>query len=101
MAETGALARERARHVLGRNDVRHQYPNRVGTSQMATVKIDPAMPDEAVDVDDMMEHLWIVGDPRECADRIRRLHETVGGFGRHRSLELLIADVGPRIADLT
>jgi alkanesulfonate monooxygenase SsuD/methylene tetrahydromethanopterin reductase-like flavin-dependent oxidoreductase (luciferase family) len=115
VADTSALARERARQVLGRNYVRHQYPNRVGTSQMATVKIDPDMPDEAVDVDYMMEHLWIVGDPQECADQIRRLHETVGGFGKllaitqdsddpawdHRSLQLLIDDVGPRIADLT
>ena len=29
----------------------------------------------------MMEHMWIVGDPQECADRIRQLYETVGGFG--------------------
>jgi alkanesulfonate monooxygenase SsuD/methylene tetrahydromethanopterin reductase-like flavin-dependent oxidoreductase (luciferase family) len=115
VADTPALARERARHVLGRNYVRHQYPNRHGTSQMATTKIDPDMPDEAVDVDYMMEHLWIVGDPDECAARLRRLHETVGGFGMllaitqdsddpawdHRSLQLLIGEVGPRIADLS
>ena len=25
--------------------------------------------------------MWIVGDPQECADRIRQLYETVGGFG--------------------
>jgi len=71
VAETSALARERARQVLGRNYVRHQYPNRYGSSQMAATKIDPSMPDEAVDVDYMMEHMWIVGDPQECADRIR------------------------------
>src|SRR5207247_1060601 len=71
----------RAREVLGRNYVRHQYPNRRGTSQMAACKIDPSMPDDALDVDYMMEHLWIVGDPEECADRIRRLYESVGGFG--------------------
>ncbi len=81
---------------------------------MAACKIDPSMPDDALDVDYMMEHLWIVGDPEECADRIRRLYESVGGFGMllaittdsdnpewdHRSLQLLIEEVGPRIADL-
>jgi alkanesulfonate monooxygenase SsuD/methylene tetrahydromethanopterin reductase-like flavin-dependent oxidoreductase (luciferase family) len=114
VADTGALARERARQVLGRNYVRHQYPNRRGTSQMAAAKIDPTMPDEAIDVDYMMEHMWIVGDPRECADRIRQLYETVGGFGTLlaitqdsddpawdcRSLQLLMEEVGPLIADL-
>jgi alkanesulfonate monooxygenase SsuD/methylene tetrahydromethanopterin reductase-like flavin-dependent oxidoreductase (luciferase family) len=114
VAETSALARERARQVLGRNYVRHQYPNRYGSSQMAATKIDPSMPDEAVDVDYMMEHMWIVGDPQECADRIRQLYETVGGFGMvlaitqdsdnpewdHRSLQLLMEEVGPRVADL-
>ena len=114
VAETSALARERARQVLGRNYVRHQYPNRYGSSQMAATKIDPSMPDEAVDVDYMMEHMWIVGDPQECADRIRQLYETVGGFGMllaitqdsdnpewdHCSLQLLMEEVGPRVADL-
>jgi alkanesulfonate monooxygenase SsuD/methylene tetrahydromethanopterin reductase-like flavin-dependent oxidoreductase (luciferase family) len=115
VAETSVLAQERARHVLGRNYVRHQYPNRLGTSQMAATKIDPGMPDEAVDVAYMLEHMWIVGDPQQCADRIRQLHETVGGFGvllaitqdsddpawDHRSLQLLIEEVGPRLADLS
>jgi len=58
--------------------------------------------------------VWIVGDPQECANRIRQLYETVGGFGMllaitqdsdnpewdHRSLQLLMEDVGPRVADL-
>jgi alkanesulfonate monooxygenase SsuD/methylene tetrahydromethanopterin reductase-like flavin-dependent oxidoreductase (luciferase family) len=115
VADTPAQARERARQVLGRNYLRHQYPNRLGTSQMAACKIDPNMPDDALDVDYMMAHMWIVGDPGECADQIRRLHAAVGGFGTllaitqdsedpawdHRSLELLITEVGPRVADLT
>jgi alkanesulfonate monooxygenase SsuD/methylene tetrahydromethanopterin reductase-like flavin-dependent oxidoreductase (luciferase family) len=116
MVEAGAASawRERARQVLGRNYVRHQLPNRYGSSQMAATKIDPSMPDEAVDVDYMMEHMWIVGDPQECADRIRQLYETVGGFGMllaitqdsdnpewdHRSLQLLMEEVGPQVADL-
>ena len=63
---------------------------------------------------DEQSHLWIVGDPCECADKIRALHDDVGGFGTllsitadsddaswdHESLRLLAEEVGPRIADL-
>jgi len=76
--------------------------------------MDPNMPDEDVTVDYMMENIWIVGDPQECADRIRKLYEEVGGFGslpaiiqdpenpqwKHECLELLMNEVGPRAADL-
>jgi hypothetical protein len=34
----------RARAVLGRNYERHQRPNRLGTVQMTSTKLDPAMP---------------------------------------------------------
>ena len=113
VAETPELARERAQAVLARNYLRHQLPNRT-PSLMAACKLDPEMPDSAVDVDYMMEHVWIVGDPQECARRIRKLYEDVGGFGtllaitldpddqqwEHRCLELLAEEVGPRISDL-
>jgi alkanesulfonate monooxygenase SsuD/methylene tetrahydromethanopterin reductase-like flavin-dependent oxidoreductase (luciferase family) len=115
VAPTPALARQRARDVLGRNYVQHQYPNRVGTVQMNATKLDPAMPDAAVDVDYLMDNLWIVGDPQECADRIRALYEACGGFGTllsitadsddaswdHESLTLLMQEVAPRVADLS
>jgi alkanesulfonate monooxygenase SsuD/methylene tetrahydromethanopterin reductase-like flavin-dependent oxidoreductase (luciferase family) len=81
---------------------------------MAATKMDPTIPDEAVDIDYMVEHMWIVGDSQECAERIRQVYETVGGFGRllpltqdsdkpawdHRSLPLLREEVGLRLADL-
>ena len=111
VAETSVLARERAR-VLGRNYVRHQYPNRYGSSQMAATKSTRVCPTR-LDVDYMMEHMWIVGDPQECADRIRQLYETVGicmllaitqdsdnPEWDQRSLQLLMEEVGPRVADL-
>jgi alkanesulfonate monooxygenase SsuD/methylene tetrahydromethanopterin reductase-like flavin-dependent oxidoreductase (luciferase family) len=114
VAPTPALARERARAVLGRNYVQHQRPNRLGTIQMDSTKLDPAMSDEAVTVDYLMEHVWIVGDPAECADKIGQLHEESGGFGTllsittdaddagwdHESLRLLMDDVAPRVAHL-
>ena len=111
---TPAIARERARAVLGRNYEVHQLPSRRGTWQMGAAKLSPDMPDDAMDVDYMMENIWIVGDPAECADKIRALHETVGGFGTllsvtadsddpvwdYESLQLLAEEVGPRIKDI-
>lgn len=111
---TPAIARERARAVLGRNYEQHQYASRVGTIQIQCTKLDPSMPDEAVDVDYLMDNVWIVGDPMECEDKIRALHAATGGFGTllsitadsddaswdHESLRLLAEEVGPRIADL-
>jgi len=111
---TPAIARERARAVLGRNYVDHQRPNRLGTIQMTSTKLDPSLPDDAVTVDYLMEHVWIVGDPSEVADKLHQLHEESGGFGTllaittdaddagwdHESLRLLMEDVAPRVSRL-
>jgi len=111
---TPSVARERARATLGRNYEKHQYASRVGTVQIESTKLDPSMPDEAVDVDYLIENVWIVGDPAECEDKVRALYEATGGFGTllsitadsddaswdHDSLRLLAEEVGPRIADL-
>ena len=111
---TPAIARERARAVMGRNYEVHQYPSRIGTVQIQSCKLDPDMSDEAVDVDYLMENVWIVGDPAECEDKIRALYDASGGFGTllsitadsddpawdHESLRLLAEEVGPRIEDL-
>ena len=115
VARTPELARERAIAVLGRNYIQHQLPNRQGSGLLQSTKIDPAMPDAAVDVDYMLDNIWIVGDPQQCADRIRRLYEQTGGFGHllaitqdpddpaweHECLQLLMDEVGPKVADLT
>ncbi len=115
VAETPQKARDQARALLGRNYTQHQFPNRKAANNLQGSKLDPSMPDESLDVDYMMENLWIVGDPQECADRIRRIYEDVGGFGTFlaisqdpddpaqafRCLELLKEEVGPRLADLT
>ena len=114
VAPTSAMARERARAVLGRNYVEHQHPNRIGTVQMASTKLDASIPDDAVTVDYLMENVWIVGDPAECAEKIHQLYEVSGGFGAllsittdsddagwdHESLRLLMEDVAPRVAHL-
>jgi alkanesulfonate monooxygenase SsuD/methylene tetrahydromethanopterin reductase-like flavin-dependent oxidoreductase (luciferase family) len=81
---------------------------------MTTTKLDPAIPDDAVTVDYLMENTWIVGDPSEVADKLHQLHEESGGFGTllaittdaddaswdHESLRLLMEDVAPRVARL-
>ena len=114
VAPTSAVARERARAVLGRNYVEHQHPNRVGTIQMTSTKLDASMADEAVTVDYLMENVWIIGDPSEVADKIQQLHDESGGFGTllsittdsddagwdHESLRLLMERVAPRVAHL-
>jgi alkanesulfonate monooxygenase SsuD/methylene tetrahydromethanopterin reductase-like flavin-dependent oxidoreductase (luciferase family) len=114
VAPTPALARQRARAILGRNYVEHQLPNRLGTIQLESTKLNPSLPDEAVDVDYLMENVWIVGDPQECVDKIHQLYEECGGFGTllsitvdsddpawdHESLRLLMQEVAPRVVDL-
>jgi alkanesulfonate monooxygenase SsuD/methylene tetrahydromethanopterin reductase-like flavin-dependent oxidoreductase (luciferase family) len=111
---TPTVARERARAVLGRNYVQHQHPNRVGTVQMTSTKLEPSMPDEAVTVDYLMDHVWIVGDPAECVDKLHQLYEESGGFGTllvittdsddarwdHESARLLMERVAPAVAHL-
>lgn len=72
------------------------------------------MPGEAVDVDYMMDNIWIVGGQKKRAKRIRSLYQAVGGFGallaipqdpdeaqwKHGCLRLLTEEVGSRVADL-
>ena len=113
VAPTAQEARERANEVLVHNYHTHQQPNRQA-SLLAGSKNDPDMPDDAIDVEYLMDNVWIVGDPQECADKIRSIYGEVGGFGtlltvtqdpdnhhwQHECLELLKNDVGPRIADL-
>jgi hypothetical protein len=67
--------------------------------------------DDAVTVDSMLEHGWIVGDPRECAHHLNQLYDAVGGFGyglttthdpddhalEQTCLRLLMAEVAPRL----
>ena len=114
VGETPEEAREEARIVLGQPFDEHQWLNRKIGGILGHVKRDPSMSDEAVNVDYMMESVWIVGDPQECADKIRQLYQDVGGFGNllaithdpddhslmQRSLQLLMEEVGPRIKDL-
>ncbi len=83
-----------------------------GGPGLARLKTDPDMPDEALTPEYMLENFWIVGDPEECAHRIRRMHDDVGGFGTllvqchdweddnakwYRCLELLAKETLPMV----
>src|SRR5712692_9641043 len=111
VAETPQRAREEAREVLGKPWEQHQFKNRQAGGILTYHKLDPAMPDDAVTVDYMLENFWIVGDPTECANRINQLYDEVGGFGyvltttrdpddhalEQTSLRLLMDEVAPRL----
>lgn len=114
VGDTPKSAREEARIVLGQPFDDHRWINQKAQGNLARYKKDPGMSDEDVDVDYMMENVWIVGDPQECADQIRALYRGVGGFGTllvitqdpddhslmQRSTQLLMEEVAPRVADL-
>lgn len=67
-----------------------------------------------IDVDYLIDNVWLVGDPDEVARKLRALYDEVGGFGTllmiahdwdqparwKRSMELLANEVMPRVADL-
>ena len=83
-----------------------------GDRGLSALKTDPDTPDDAITPEYMLENLWIVGDPDECARRIRRMRDAVGGFGTlllmchdwvdarpkwFRSLELMAKEVMPLV----
>jgi alkanesulfonate monooxygenase SsuD/methylene tetrahydromethanopterin reductase-like flavin-dependent oxidoreductase (luciferase family) len=74
------------------------------------LKPDPHHRDEDVDVDYLIDHLWLVGSPETVTERLVQCYEELGGFGTlvvnkydhgdtpdfyRRSLELLVTEVAP------
>ncbi|MGI8857585.1 MAG: LLM class flavin-dependent oxidoreductase [Thermomicrobiales bacterium] len=100
--------------VLGRDWRDYFLPLLKKNNMLIGPKLDPAMPDEAVTLDYLCENLWIVGDLEEVTRKLRDLYTNVGGFGTllvmghewqpdgkwQRSMELLMTEVVPRMADL-
>ena len=84
------------------------------SGRLGLLKQDLSMADADVTLEYLLDTNWIVGDPDECARRIRALYEAVGGFGTllvvahdwpdpavwDRSMTLLANEVLPRLADL-
>ena len=83
---------------------------------VAGMKHDESVATEDIDLEYMLEHLWLVGSPDTVARKIRKLYEAAGGFGVlltmvldntddrdgwNRSMRLLVEEVLPQVADLT
>ena len=77
-------------------------------------KHDPELPDSAVTVEYMAEHLWLIGSPDTVERKLRDLYGLSGGFGTllvliydymenqagwEKSMRLLAEEVMPRLRD--
>jgi alkanesulfonate monooxygenase SsuD/methylene tetrahydromethanopterin reductase-like flavin-dependent oxidoreductase (luciferase family) len=97
--------------IMGRCWREFLLPIYLGLGLGKFLKHDPSMPDEAVDLEYLADHLWFVGSPETVADRIMDLYHQTGGFGHllivsydsteereawDRSLRLLMDEVLPR-----
>jgi alkanesulfonate monooxygenase SsuD/methylene tetrahydromethanopterin reductase-like flavin-dependent oxidoreductase (luciferase family) len=82
---------------------------------MSVFKHDPEVPDEAVTLEYLADHMWLIGSPSTVAGKIRDLYNDVGGFGGllvlvydhsqdqkgwDKSTRLLAQEVMPQLADL-
>jgi alkanesulfonate monooxygenase SsuD/methylene tetrahydromethanopterin reductase-like flavin-dependent oxidoreductase (luciferase family) len=84
-------------------------------------KHDQSVPDEAIDLDYLIDHLFLVGSPETVTNRLNELQEATGGFGTllpvkydwgtiedpranaaayRRNLELLVTEVVPNVREL-
>ena len=110
-AEAHALA---TGGIMGRCWREFLLPLYLGLGLGPMLKADPAMPDEAITLDYLARHLWLVGSPATVADKLLTLQRASGGFGVllatcydaggaeraawRRSLALLADEVLPRCA---
>ena len=82
---------------------------------MPIFKHDPEIPDEAVKIEYLADHMWLVGSPETVSQKIRTLYNDVGGFGSlttmvfdqsdnqkgwDKSMQLMAQEVIPSLADL-
>jgi alkanesulfonate monooxygenase SsuD/methylene tetrahydromethanopterin reductase-like flavin-dependent oxidoreductase (luciferase family) len=80
------------------------------------LKHDPDVPDSDVTVEYCARHNWLVGSPDTVAEKLAKVYEDCGGFGKllvfgfdysetpevwHQSLQLLADEVAPKVASLT
>ena len=116
VADTTEQARREARAAQAQVFERYFLPLLTYAKQLFLFKSDPAMSDQEITIDWLMDNIWIVGSPDDVARRIRELHSAVGGFGtilqliydwgdaeacNLRSMQLLAKEVIPQLADLS
>ena len=102
IAPTDSEARTLAKGgIMGRCWREFLLPLYLGLGLGPFLKHDPAMPDEAIDLDYLADNLWLVGSPTTVADRIVDLQEQTGGFGYLVSVAYDAADErGPWVRSL-
>lgn len=93
IAETSQKARSDALNgPLARSFLDYWKPSlAINPRGLGVLKVDPEILDEDITPEYMLERFWIVGDPDKVAEKIARLYEQAGGFGR---LLLLCHDWG-------
>ena len=117
VADTDEEARDKALNgMLGRVWDEYLLPLFREFDLMAVFKHDPEVDDDAVNIEYMADHLWLIGSPDTVAGKIRRMYDEVGGFGAlltlvydqwqdqegwEKSTRLLAEKVMPQVADLT
>jgi alkanesulfonate monooxygenase SsuD/methylene tetrahydromethanopterin reductase-like flavin-dependent oxidoreductase (luciferase family) len=115
VAETDEQARREALDgVLGRDYGDYFLPLLSLTRGLNGLKLEESMPDSAITLDYLCNHVWLVGSPETVARKIRQLYAEVDGFGGlligatdwpdagvwDRSMRLFATEVAPRVADL-
>ncbi len=114
VAPTDAEARELAiEGMMGRCWREFLLPVYLGLGLGPLLKTEPSIPDEAIDLEYLADHIWLVGSPETVAESISELQSKTGGFGTllsvaydataeraewERSERLLIEEVLPMCA---
>ncbi len=100
--------------VVGRDWTNYFLPLLKKLRFLSLTKVDPEMPDEDVNLEYLMENVWLVGSVEDVTNKIRKLYEETGGFGHllaigheweprdkwTHSMELLANEVLPAVQDL-
>ncbi|MBM3947871.1 MAG: LLM class flavin-dependent oxidoreductase [SAR202 cluster bacterium] len=115
IADTTKEARKEAINgILGRDFNQYFLPLSRHLKVMNLYKHDVNMPDSDVTVEWLVDNIFIVGSPDDVAQKIRKLHHDVGGFGVLLAMghewqpkkkwthymELLAKEVLPKLSDL-
>jgi alkanesulfonate monooxygenase SsuD/methylene tetrahydromethanopterin reductase-like flavin-dependent oxidoreductase (luciferase family) len=111
VAETDEQARTLVREGLqARHWNESNFPLLREFDWVQYLKHDPDVPDDSIDIDYLIEHLWLVGSPDTVTERLIATYDDLGGFGtlvvnkydwgddppsQRRSMELLAEEVIP------
>jgi alkanesulfonate monooxygenase SsuD/methylene tetrahydromethanopterin reductase-like flavin-dependent oxidoreductase (luciferase family) len=82
VADTDDAAKDWVRNSLwARHWVEGNLPLLRDFDWVQYLKHDPEFPDERVDVDYLIDHLWLVGSPDTVTRQLEETYDVLGGFG--------------------